>query len=150
MKHLTILTLVLLFTLFCNTIFAQSSDPLVTLKPCTQIDLMPKDKKNDPALIQNIKSVLKATDNSAWQGDILKIVVTDNDWILERDKNTGIILARYIRAQVAVRKNGDCWLYHLVTFKEDYNGNKFKNLAWYGTGDRIKIPCKNIKQSEGK
>ncbi|MBN2426618.1 MAG: hypothetical protein JXR46_06045 [Calditrichaceae bacterium] len=106
---------------------------------------MPKAKKNDPALEKEMKSLLQASSNDAWKGDIIKVVIIDNDWFLERHKLTGAILFRYIRTEVAVKKNDGCWLYRLVTFKQNYVGNKYDKTYWDGAGDRVKIPCENIK-----
>ena len=144
MTRFTFITTILTIIFFLNTISAQTFVTPGKPKPCTQIEQMPKDKMNDPLLIKHIKSILKSSENSAWQGEILKVVIIDNNWFMERDKFTGAVLARYIRAEVAVRRNGNCWLYHLVTFKQNFNGSKFENMIWDGTGDTIKIPCDKI------
>lgn len=111
----------------------------------TQTVQMPQAKRNDPALQKEMKSLLKASSNNAWKGTIKKIVIIDRDWYIVRHKLTGAILHRYIRAEVAVQKNDGCYLYHLVTFKQNYVGNKFDKTYWDGAGDRVKIPCGNVK-----
>jgi len=111
----------------------------------TQTVQMPKAKRNDPALEKEMKALLEASSHDAWKGDILKVIIIDNDWFLERHKLTGAILFRYIRAAVAVKKSDGCWLYHLVTFKQNYVGNKYDKTFWDGAGDRVKIPCENVK-----
>ena len=111
----------------------------------TQTVIMPRAKRNDPALEREMKALLEASTHNAWQGQILKVVVIDRDWYIVRHKLTGAILHRYIRAEVAVKKSDGCWLYHLVTFKQNYVGNKFDKTFWDGAGDRVKIPCGNVK-----
>jgi len=110
----------------------------------TRTVLMPKAKRKDPALEKAMKALLEASSNSAWQGQIKKVVIIDRDWFIVRHKLTGAILHRYIRAAVAVKRKDGCWLYHLVTFKQNYVGNKFGKIFWDGAGDRVKIPCGNI------
>lgn len=106
---------------------------------------MPVAKPTDPSLEKEMKLLLSTSSNDAWKGEILKVVIIDKDWFIERHKITGAILFRYIRAEVAVNKNDDCWLYHLVTFKQNYVGNKFEKTFWDGAGDRVNIPCENVK-----
>ena len=84
MTRFTFITTILTIIFFLNTLSAQTAETLVTLKPCTQIEQMPKDKMNDPLLIKHIKSILKSSENSAWQGEILKVVIIDNNWFMER------------------------------------------------------------------
>lgn len=111
----------------------------------TQTVTMPKAKRNDPALEKEMTALLKASSNDAWNGEIRKVAIIDRDWFIVRHKLTGAILHRYIRAEVAVKKDDGCWLYHLVTFKQNYVGNKFDKTFWDGAGDRVKIPCENVK-----
>jgi hypothetical protein len=106
---------------------------------------MPCHQLADPLIKNKMISLLKASNNSAWQGDILKVCVIDKDWFLQRHDITGAILARYVHAQVAVKRNGNCWLYHLVTFKQDYINGHFSDMVWYNHGDFSRIPCENIK-----
>ncbi|MBN1406341.1 MAG: hypothetical protein JW956_01050 [Calditrichaceae bacterium] len=110
----------------------------------TQTVQIPKAKKNDPALENEMKSLLLVSGNDAWHGEIMEIVIIDKDWFLERHKITGAILFRYIRAEVVVKKSDGCWLYHLVTFKQNYIRNEFDKTLWDGAGDRVKIPCENV------
>ncbi|OPX34837.1 hypothetical protein B1H10_02645, partial [candidate division KSB1 bacterium 4484_188] len=123
--------------------YAQLMDGLKNAE--TKTVQMPKAKRNDPALEKEMKALLKASSNDAWKGEIKKVVIIDRDWFIVRHKLTGAILHRYIRAEVAVKKTDGCWLYHLVTFKQNYIGSKFDNTYWDGAGDRVKIPCENVK-----
>ena len=70
-----------------------------------------------------------------------QITIIDKDWFIERHKLTGAILYRYIRAEIAVNKNDTCWLYQLVTFKQDYVKNTYGKLYWEDSAERLRIPC---------
>ncbi|MEJ2544950.1 MAG: hypothetical protein P8Y99_12860 [Calditrichaceae bacterium] len=92
-----------------------------------------------------MKSMLEVSGCEKWKGQIYQITIIDKDWFIERHKLTGAILYRYIRAEIAINSNNTCWLYQLVTFKQDYNKNTYGETYWDDSGDRIKIPCKNNK-----
>lgn len=113
---------------------------------CTRGVTMPQPKKVDKALEAEMTKVLKASGNAAWAGEILRVVIIDRDWFIERHKISGAILFRYIRAAVAVKaKDGKCWLYDLVTFKQQYIGDKFAEMKFDGAGNRKEIPPANVK-----
>ncbi|MFW6129369.1 MAG: hypothetical protein ACOC6P_03900 [Candidatus Aminicenantaceae bacterium] len=68
-------------------------------------------------------------------------------WIIRRNKVTGVILHRYIRTDIAVKNSdGSCTLWKLVTFQQDYAGNKFQKTKFDGIGDPVKIPCENVNK----
>ncbi len=106
---------------------------------------MPKGKRTDKKMEAGMLAAMKATGNKAWAGKILRIVIIDKDWFLRRHKISGAILERYIRACVAVKdSDGQCWMYKLVTFNEDYIGDKFQKMKCQGAGSRVKIPEANV------
>lgn len=106
---------------------------------------MPKAKRTDKEMQAGMLATLKASGNKTWAGKILRIVIIDKDWFLRRHKISGAILNRYIRACVAVKDPaGQCWMYKLVTFKEDYISDKFQKMKYAGCGDRVKIPEANV------
>jgi hypothetical protein len=110
----------------------------------TQSVKMSKPKKNDNQLEKEMITALQNSGNDTWNGEIKKVVIIDNDWFIERHKISGVILFRYIRAEVAIKKSDGCYLYKLVTFKQHYISDKFDKTFWDGAGDRLKIPCENI------
>ncbi len=106
---------------------------------------MPKAQRTDKEMEAGMLEALKASGNEAFAGKILRVVIIDKDWYLRRHELSGAILNRYIRACVAVKDPaGQCWMYKLVTFKEDYIGGKFEKMKYDGAGDRVKIPEENV------
>jgi hypothetical protein len=81
------------------------------------------------------------------KGEVIHLVIIDPDWMIRRNQLTGVILHRYIRAAVAVKNaDGTCTVWQLVTFQQDYVGNKFQKTKFDGVGDPYKIPCENVKK----
>jgi len=102
---------------------------------------------NDNKLEAEMIAVLKnsQTYKERIKGQVIKLVIIDPDWMIRRNEITGIILHRYIRATVAVKNDdGTCTVWQLITFQQDYVGNKFGKTKFDGVGDPYKIPCENI------
>jgi hypothetical protein len=73
------------------------------------------------------------------------VVIIDPDWTVRRHEISGVILHRYIRATIAVKNSdGTCTVWQLVTFQQDYEGNKFQKTRFDGVGDPYTIPCENV------
>lgn len=146
-----IYVLILLVTgMCCQCIIAGTQGEFISREPMINNDAksvvvaLSKSKRNDPALQKEMKSLLISSKNEAWRGEILTIVIIDKDWFIERHKITGAILYRYIRAEVVVKNGDDCWLYNLVTFKQDYIDTNYEKTYWDGIGDKAKISCEEI------
>ena len=121
------------------------------LEEITKSFTMPEPKMVDADLEAEMLEALKSANAEVWQNDILRIVIIDADWYLERHEISGIILFRYIRANVAVKdKGGVCWRYDLVTFKQDYVGEEFGPTKFSGVGDRKEIPEENVFPKDGE
>jgi hypothetical protein len=103
-------------------------------------------KRNDSALEATMLKAMKASSSAAWKDEIIRVVILDPDWFIERHPVSGIILFRYIRAQVAVRGSAGCSFYNLTTFKQDHVGGQFKPVYYDGHGDQTQIPCENVKR----
>ncbi len=112
----------------------------------TEAVTMPKPKMLNRKLMEEMIAVLKASDvKEARDGRILRVVIIDRGWHLERHKISGRVLLRYIRTDVAVEaKSGTCWLWRFI-FKQDFMGGKFQKTKLHGIGKRKKILAKNIK-----
>ena len=111
--------------------------------------VMPGSAMNDKKLEAEMISALKnsQTYKDRIKGDIIKLVIIDPDWMIRRNEITGIILNRYIRATAAVKNNdGTCTVWQLITFQQDYIGNKFGKTKFDGVGDPYKIPCENVSK----
>jgi hypothetical protein len=110
---------------------------------------LPQAAMTDKVLEGEMKKLIQASSHDlardAREGKILKIVIIDSDWYLERHPISGAILFRYIRAEVGYRaKDGTGWLQRFV-FKQDYIGDKFQPAAIHGYGDRQKIALENLR-----
>lgn len=108
---------------------------------------MPKSAKEDEALRQRMIVALKnsQTFRDRMAGEVLRLVIVDPDWMIRRNEITGAILHRYIRAAVAIKDaSGNCALFDLVTFQEDYYSGKFQPLKFDGAGDKIPMDCANV------
>jgi len=78
--------------------------------------------------------------------ETLKIAIVDPDWTIRRHEITGAVLHRYIRAAIAVKtSDGQCGIYRLVTFQQDYTSGQFQPLKYDGAGDFTPVDCANIK-----
>ncbi|MBI5470754.1 MAG: hypothetical protein HY961_00270 [Ignavibacteriae bacterium] len=114
----------------------------------TQSATVPKPAMTDAKLEAEMLDALKSsqTFKTRMQGAVLKLVITDPDWSIRRHEISGAILHRYIRAAVAVKEGGGtCRVWPLVTFQQDYVGNRFQKAKFDGVGDPYQIPCENVK-----
>jgi len=76
--------------------------------------------------------------------EVLKIAIADADWYIRRHEISGAILHRYIRAAIAYKTKDNLCAYRLITFQEDYVGDKFQPLKYDGAGDKILMDCGNL------
>ena len=113
----------------------------------TKNAVMPKSARSDKPLESEMIAALKSsqTYKDRIKGEIMRVVIIDPDWTIRRHELTGNILHRYIRATIAVRNtDGTCTVWQLVTFQQDYVGNKFQKTRFDGVGDPYKIPCGSV------
>jgi len=113
----------------------------------TKKAVMPKAALSDKGLEAEMISAFKSsqTYKDRIKGEVLRVVIIDPDWMIRRNELTGIILHRYIRAAIAVKNSdGTCTVWPLVTFQQDYVGDKFQKTKFDGVGDPYKIPCENV------
>ncbi len=115
----------------------------------TKSAVMPKAARSDKGLESEMISALKSsqTYKDRIKGEVMRVVIIDPDWMTRRNEITGVILHRYIRATIAVKNSdGTCTVWQLVTFQQDYVGNKFQKTKFDGVGDPYKIPCENVNK----
>ena len=113
----------------------------------TKNAVMPKAARSDKGLESEMISAFKSsqTYKDRIKGEVLRVVIIDPDWMIRRNELTGVILHRYIRAAIAVKNSdGTCTVWQLVTFQQDYAGNKFQKTRFDGVGDPYKIPCESV------
>jgi hypothetical protein len=113
----------------------------------TKKAVMPKAALSDKGLEAEMINAFKnsQTYKDRIKGEVLRVVIVDPDWMVRRNELTGIVLHRYIRAAIAVKNSdGTCTVWPLVTFQQDYVGDKFQKTKFDGVGDPYKIPCENV------
>jgi len=115
----------------------------------TKSAVMPKAARSDKGLESDMISALKSsqTYKERIKGEVIRVVIVDPDWMIRRNEITGVILHRYIRATIAVKNSdGTCTVWQLVTFQQDYVGNKYEKTRFDGVGDPFNIPCENVNK----
>jgi len=109
---------------------------------------MPRSARSDRKLEGEMTAALKAsrTYNDRMKGKILRLVIIDPDWMVRRHPISGAILHRYIRAAAAIRDaGGECRVWNLITFQQDYAGGRYQKTRFDGVGDPTPIRCENVK-----
>ena len=128
-----------------NNLSAQLNEAADNIK--TKDAVMPTAALADKKLESEMISVIKNSNTykERIKGEIIRLVIIDPDWTIRRNELTGVILHRYIRATIAVKNaDGTCTVWQLITFQQDYVGNKFGKTKFDGVGDPYKIPCENV------
>ena len=118
-------------------------------KIALQNEVLPKaEMENEPLKAKMIAALKNSqTFRDRMQGEVLRLVIVDPDWTIRRNELTGIIIHRYIRAAAAIKdKDGNCALYNLISFREDYVGGKFQPLKFDGVSDKIPMDCANVNK----
>lgn len=121
----------------------------LSAKSETQKAKMPEAKMQDKKLEKEMIDALKKsqTFKARMNGQIIRLNIIDSDWYIRRNEITGQILHRYIRAAVAIKDaGGTCKVWDLVTFQQDFIGNKFQKTKFDGAGDSFQIKCGNISK----
>jgi hypothetical protein len=76
--------------------------------------------------------------------EVLKIAIADADWYIRHHEISGAILHRYIRAAIAYKTKDNRCAYRLITYQEDYTGEKFQPMKYDGAGNQVLIDCTNL------
>ena len=109
---------------------------------------MPKAAMKDSKLEAEMIVALKAsqTYNDRMKGEIMRFVIIDPDWFIRRHPISGAVLHRYIRAAAAIKDSaGECRVWNLITFQQDFVGGQFQKSRFDGVGDPTPIQCENVK-----
>jgi len=112
-------------------------------------EVLPKaEMENEPLKAKMIAALKNSqTFRDRMQGEVLRLVIVDPDWTIRRNELTGIIIHRYIRAAAVIKdKDGNCALYNLISFREDYVGGKFQPIKFDGVSDKIPMDCANVNK----
>ena len=102
---------------------------------------LPAPAKRDAALE---KAMLAALKDAGWEETPLKAIITDDNWITDRNE-LGQIVGRTIGATVAVKaQGGKCRKFSLSFEQEHQGGSKYGSTHLKGTGDSSDIPCSAV------
>jgi hypothetical protein len=104
---------------------------------------MPKAVQSNPGLETQMKNIWKEIYPDE---TVLRLVITDKEWTIEKNEITGRIDHRWISAAIAVKRpDGDCYIYW-ISYKQDYANGKYGELWKYGVGANEKIKCENVNK----
>jgi hypothetical protein len=80
-----------------------------------------------------------------WNETIYKINLMDNDWHIERNSLTGVIIGRYQTAAITTKNaNGDCILY-TFSIMQEYNGSGYQSTARRYGHNASYMACENAQ-----
>jgi hypothetical protein len=133
------------FTLNCS---AEGMSKLEqSIKPFEERELekvrMPKAAQSNPGLETQMKNIWKEIYPDE---TVLRLVITDKEWTIEKNEITGRIDHRWISAAIAVKRpDGNCYIYW-ISYKQDYANGKYGELWKYGVGANEKIKCENVNK----
>lgn len=98
----------------------------------------------DAALESQIKSALMKSKFASGR-NVLTVHLLSNDWLIQRNELTGIILSRTKAFQAVIKENdGTCTLLRYVDFKQDYVSGSFGS-GYISLGQPTEILCENAK-----
>lgn len=102
---------------------------------------VPNAVRKDGAIENLFKQAFTET---GWNESVLKINLQNNDWIIERNKVTGIIICRYQNAViVAKNENGECILYNF-SMQQSYDGSSYQSSARRRSHNAKRMACENV------
>jgi hypothetical protein len=89
---------------------------------------MPRSKMPslEDAAMQAVKNEISDTSNTTFQP--LRVVITDREWVLERNPKTSVVIRRYVSGTVAFRRTDKTCFSEDVTFSEEFDGIRFQRL----------------------
>lgn len=75
--------------------------------------------------------------------NVMKVVIIDPSWWVERHKVSGRILWRHIATQVAYKKGGQCY-FRKIRYRQMYSGGGYGGLQFMSEFDETKLPCDKV------
>ncbi|MCG8701218.1 MAG: hypothetical protein MI922_24405, partial [Bacteroidales bacterium] len=97
---------------------------------------------NDKLKGQMLQLMKDFAGKEGWKAEIGGIKIVDRDWNIERNEITGIILNRWIAAQVYIKYNdGICKVCRFV-FEQNHNGSDYSEYLSHNAGGKIEeVDC---------
>jgi hypothetical protein len=110
---------------------------------------MPQPAMSDRVLEGEMEKLIRGSTHDlaqgAREGKILQVAIIDPDWQIERHPISGVILFRYIRAEVGfLATDGTAWIQRFV-FKQEFVGDAYQPTAIHGYGDKRKTAPENLR-----
>lgn len=109
------------------------------LDASTTANRMGKQRMKNAKLERQMKKIMKSRGYN-----VMKVVIVEPDWWIERHKVSGAILWRNLGADISFKEGGKCFFRH-VKFKCTYYGGKYKPMKFWSEYDKKKLPCSKAK-----
>jgi hypothetical protein len=116
--------------------YAQQAEALADA--ATVANAMEPPKMRNASLERQMKKIAQSRGYN-----VLKVVIIDPDWWVERHKISGRILWRHIATQVAYKKGGDCY-FRKIRYRQMRSGGGYGGLQFMSEFDETKLPCDKI------
>ena len=116
--------------------YARQADLLADA--ATMVNAMEPAKMHNKSLENQMKKIAQSRGYN-----VLKVVIIDPDWWVERHKISGRILWRHIATHVAYKKGGDCY-FRKIRYRQMRSGGGYGGLQFMSEFDETKLPCDKI------
>ncbi len=116
--------------------YAQQAEALADA--ATVANAMEPPKMRNKSLENQMKKIAQSRGYN-----VMKVVIIDPDWWVERHKISGRILWRHIATQVAYKKGGECF-FRKIRYRQMYSGGGYGGLQFMSEFDETKLPCDKI------
>lgn len=116
--------------------YAQQAEALADA--ATVANAMEPPKMRNPSLENQMKKIARSRGYN-----VMKLVIIDPSWWVERHKISGRILWRHIASQVAYKKGGQCF-FRKIRYRQMHSGGGYGGLQFMSEFDETKLPCDKI------
>lgn len=116
--------------------YAQQAEALADA--ATVANAMEPPKMRNKSLENQMKKIARSRGYN-----VMKVVIIDPDWWVERHQISGRILWRHIATQVAYKKGGECY-FRKIRFRQMYSGGRYGGLQFMSEFDETKLPCDKV------
>ncbi len=116
--------------------YAQQADALA--EAAIMVNAMEPPKMRNKSLENQMKKIARSRGYN-----VMKVVIIDPDWWVERHKISGRILWRHIATQVAYKKGGECF-FRKIRYRQMYSGGGYGGLQFMSQFEETRILCDKI------
>ncbi|MEC4724608.1 hypothetical protein HWQ46_03480 [Shewanella sp. D64] len=101
--------------------------------------------KDDKLQQQALNAAKQRANKESWNESILDAYIRDNDWIILRNKLTGIQTGRYIAGVIVMQRQDGLCSYQAVHFAQQYNGVDYQQTYVYSIDSgQEKLDCSKL------